>query len=574
MSGLLKRLRDYRRGMINILDQKIGREKAVLKKYLITLDKEIRSMEKTDKNSYMDKGIAGFTSEGRLFSLGEMEETVNGGYEPVMLDSEFGHQIYEKSLVLLLATSVKSLYPHARVSIEHTIDTGLFCTIEDRSFPIIKMEHVDKIKNRMEELVNEDLPFRIVNNPDKSTVASLFRTEGYPEKFDVYNRLGCSSLCTLDEQVYDYGLFKTLPSTGYLKVFDLLYYPPGLILKMPLINDHTRLAPFRERTKLFRIHHEFKEWSEILDMDEASSLNSKIGDGRFREMILVSESLQDRNIMKIAEKIQAGGERARLILIAGPSSSGKTTFSKKLSVYLRSMGLDPVAIAMDDYFLPWDRTPRDQEGNMDFECVEAIDIELFNEHMIALLEGNTIQLPKYDFLNGKRETGDELKIRYNQPLIVEGIHGLNPELTRFIPDNLKFKIYVSALTQLNMDKYNRIKTTDVRLVRRIVRDAQFRGHSASDTIRMWGDVRAGEDKYIFPYQETADVMFNSSLPYELPVLKKFAVRFLEQVENNDEGFLKARQLLDILSLFDEIDPYYTPKTSILREFVGNSIFEY
>ncbi len=528
-----------------------------------------------EKENMQNSGeIAAYVKDGRIYSPAQVSEMGLKGAEPLGLDTEVGHAVYEKSLIMLLAAAVKSLYPHAELNVEHTIDTGLFCTLEDRSFPIIKIEHVERIKERMIDMVSRDLPFTSIKNPDKGEVSAIFKKEGVPEKIGLYEEMMCTSLNTLDGMVYDYGVFNTLGSTAKLKVFDLLYYPPGLILKMPLITDHGRLAPFKERTKLFRIHHEFKEWAEILRMEDVTSLNNQIENGKFREMILVSEAMQERNILEIAESIAKNTHRSRLILIAGPSSSGKTTFSKRLSIYLRSMGIDPVAIAMDDYFLPWERTPRDETGKMDFESVESIDIELFNEQMITLLEGGEITLPKYDFLNGKRETGEGLRIRYDQPIIIEGIHGLNPALTKFIPDNLKFKIYISALTQLNMDNYNRIKTTDVRLIRRIVRDAQFRGHTAGETIKMWSDVRRGEDKYIFPYQESADLMFNSSLPYEIPVLKKTALRFLEQVGKNEPEYMKASALVSILRLFHEIDPFYTPKTSIIREFVGNSIFEY
>ena len=519
--------------------------------------------------------VVGFQKMNRPFSLLELEEGGDGtGCSPIYLDTPQGHAFYEKSLILLFAAAVKDLYPHAEIHVEHTIDTGLYFTLSDRSFPILKMEHVSRIKEKMDEMVEEDIPFTLYRDLPRKEMLSRLRKDKDEDKLELFEQLECQSLVSLDDKAIDYGLFKTVPSTSYLKVFDLLYYPPGLIIRMPLIGDHSVLAPFQEQKKLFRIHQEFKHWADILNMEFVTSLNELIEEEKYREMILVSESMQEKHIIGIAEEIIKLDGHSRLILIAGPSSSGKTTFSKRLATSLKTWGIQPVAIGMDDYFLPWKETPRNENGEMDFECVEAIDIALFNEHLLLLMEGHEVTLPKYDFLNGTRKEGEKLKLNYNQPIIVEGIHGLNPKLPEAIPDNLKFKIYVSALTQLNMDSFNRIKTTDVRLVRRLVRDAQFRGHSALDTLKMWEKVRAGEDKYIFPYQESADVMFNSSLPYELCVLKKFALKLLKEVPAEEPEVTKARELIMLLSLIREIDPYYTPKTSIIREFVGNSLYDY
>ncbi|HDS02587.1 MAG TPA: nucleoside kinase [Firmicutes bacterium] len=528
----------------------------------------LEKMEKKGK-------VVGFLKNNEIFSLLEKSEAGNGeGTSPIYLDTKEGHAIYEKSMVLLFAAAVKALYPHAEVHVEHTIDTGLYFTLTDRSFPLLKMEHVAKIKEKMDEMIREGLPFVLYKGLPRKEMLKKLRREENEDKVELYKQLECQSLVTLDEKVYDYGFFKTVPSTSYLQVFDLLYYPPGLIIRMPLIDDHTQLAPFREQKKLFRIHQEFKQWAEILNMEFVASLNDLIEQEKHREMILVSEALQEKQIIQIAGEIVKMSEHSRLILIAGPSSSGKTTFSKKLATYIKTWGISPVAIGMDDFFLPWDRTPRTEKGEMDFECVETIDLDLFNEQLILLMEGHEVTLPKYDFLTGTRGEGKKLKLSPSQPIVIEGIHALNPKLTEAIPDNLKFKVYVSALTQLNMDYYNRIKTTDVRLVRRMVRDAQFRGHSALDTLKMWGKVRAGEDKYIFPYQETADVMFNSSLPYELCILKPFALKLLKEVPREAPEYLKVWELTMILSLIHELDPYYTPKTSIIREFVGNSLYEY
>ena len=568
-------LRFYYRKLIGKLDQTVGDEKHILREYLFALEKEMIGMKRKLEDIFKERNIVAAQKGKEIFSLLEMsDDDIDEYVRWIEVDSEQGHLIYEKSLILLFVAATKSIYPKSEITVEHTINTGLYFRIKNRDFPILKMEHVQKILRKMKEMVEKDIPFEIIDSMSKTDMKKILMQEELDEKLAILEKIDCKKLVTLDNKVFDFAMFKTVPSTGYLEVFDLLYYPPGVILKMPLINDHKTLAPFEERKKLFRVHQEFKGWTEFLDMEYISSLNKKIKNEEFKEMILVSEERHEKEIGNIAEKIASNIDRSRLILIAGPSSSGKTTFSKRLAIHLKVLGLKPVTIGMDDYFLPKDRTPRDENGKYDFESVKAIDIELFNEHLLTLMEGGEIVLPKYNFKKGVREDGEKLKISYNQPIIVEGIHGLNPELTQFIPDNMKFKIYVSALTQLNIDRYNRIKTTNVRLVRRIVRDAQFRGHSAADTIKMWSDVRRGEDKNIFPYQETADIMFNSALPYELCVLRDFGIRFLEQVPEDSNEYIKAKELLFILNLFEPIDPYYTPKSSIIREFVGNSIFEY
>ncbi len=531
--------------------------------------------QKTLSDISADRAIVGAIKNAVVYSLLEVtEDMIDPSLEWIHVDSELGHKIYEKSLVMLLIAAVKSVYPKSSVTVEHTINTGLYCRIFDRSFPVLKIEHIEKIKNRMREMVVQDIPFELLHAATEQEVVHMFKREELIEKEDIYGRIKTKSVVKLTEKAIDFGIFKTVPSTRYLHIFDLQYYPPGLLIRLPDMNNHSKLADFHERKKLFRIHQEFKQWTEFNDMEYISSLNDKISSGEFLEMILISEGMHEKNISLIAQNIKQNIDHSRLILIAGPSSSGKTTFSKRLAIQLRVEGLIPVTIAMDDYFLPKSKTPLNDKGKPDFESVYAIDIALFNEQIITLIEGGEIVLPRYNFMTGEREQGEIMRIKHNQPIIIEGIHGLNPELTRFIPDIIKFKIYVSALTQLNIDSHNRIKTTDVRLVRRMVRDAQFRGHSAQATLRMWPEVRRGEDMNIFPYQEQADVMFNSSLPYELAVLKDFACRLLEGVPQKSPEFLKAQELMFILNMFESIDPYHTPKSSIIREFVGNSIFDY
>lgn len=522
-----------------------------------------------------DRTIVGAVKDATVYSLLELTDTmVDDTLEWIHVDSEIGHRIYEKSLVMLFIAAVKAVYPKSSVTVEHTINTGLYCRIMDRSFPVVKMEHIEKVKNKMRDMVVQDIPFELISAETEKEVLQMFKREELIEKEDIYSRIKSKTIVKLTDKAIDFGIFKTVPSTRYLHVFDLQYYPPGVIIRLPDIKNHSQLAEFSERKKLFRIHQDFKQWTEFNDMEYISSLNDKIESGEFLEMILISEGMHEKNISSIAQNIKQNIDHSRLILIAGPSSSGKTTFSKRLAIQLRVEGLVPVTIGMDDYFLPKAKTPLNEKGKPDFESVYAIDIALFNEQIITLIEGGEIVLPRYNFITGEREQGEVMRIKHNQPIIIEGIHGLNPELTRFIPDIIKYKIYVSALTQLNIDSHNRIKTTDVRLIRRMVRDAQFRGHSAQATLKMWSEVRRGEDMNIFPFQEQADVMFNSSLPYELAVLKDFACRLLEGVPKKSPEYLKAQELMFIVSMFESIDPYHTPKSSIIREFVGNSIFDY
>jgi len=371
----------------------------------------------------------------------------------------------------------------------------------------------------------------------------------------------------------EYGAM--MPSTGYAKLFELNKYNTGIILRFPEPINPTQISPIKNWTKLFSVYRESKTWGAILNINNIGRLNEFAAQKKIFDIIKIQEALHEKKIALIADEISKRSDDVKLILIAGPSSSGKTTFSKRLSVQLMVNGLNPIALSLDNYFLNHEQSPVDEDGNLDFECIKALDLELLNAQLIDLLKGKEVQIPEYDFKTGKRKaTTKPLRISENTCIIMEGIHGLNEELTSSIPARNKFKIYASALTQLCIDDYNRIPTTDTRLIRRMVRDAKFRGYSAKDTISRWPSVRRGEERNIFPFQENADVMFNSALIYELSVLKQFAEPLLKEITTDDKEYHEAQRLLKFLDLFIPINYEEVPPTSILREFISGSSFKY
>jgi uridine kinase len=385
-----------------------------------------------------------------------------------------------------------------------------------------------------------------------------------------------------------------VPSSGYLTVFSLQAYPPGFILRFPRSNPPMVLQPFVDYPKLVSVFLEYGQWMDLMGVRDVGCLNEAIAGEQVREVVLVAEALHEQRVARIAEEItarrrdargedtaerntkgakgeKAKGEEVRLVLIAGPSSSGKTTFSKRLSIQLLANGHRPFALELDNYFVDREKTPHDEQGAYDFESLGALDVTLFNDHLLRLLDGQEVTLPHYDFRTGRRQVGRTVRLRPDHVVIVEGIHGLNPDLVPDIPAGVTYRVYVSALTQLNIDKHNRVPTTDTRLIRRIVRDAAYRGYSARETIERWGSVRRGEKRWIFPFQEHADVMFNSALVYELAVLKPFAEPLLLQVEPGTRAYVEAKRLLAFLEWFEPLVPDLVPDNSILLEFVGGSI---
>ena len=486
--------------------------------------------------------------------------------------SEFGRRIYRRSVVFLLIMAVRELYPEAEVVVQFTAHKGLYCAIQS-PFDVTESVVLD-LEQRMREIVAENRLI-VKKRLQREEVVQLFKKSEQIEKANLVMSLETekASLYYCGE-FYDYLFGPMVSATGVLDKFALDAMPGGVLLRTPEPSAPEIVPAFKEQPKFGSILMEAERWASVLHCDYVSDLNRYIRRGEVADIIHVSEALHEKKIAEIADHIASNIKELRLILIAGPSSSGKTSFAQRLRIQLRVNGIEPVSISLDDYFRNWEDTPRTKEGAYDFENIGALDVELFNDHLVRLLNGEEVILPHYNFLTGKREVGSEhLSIAPTSPLIVEGIHGLNEALTASVPRGKKFKIYISALTQLNIDAHNRIPTTDARLLRRMVRDYQFRGAYALKTLRQWPDVRAGEEKNIFPFQEEADAMFNSALIYELAVLKRYAVPLLEMVPRDVPEYTKANRLLDFCRCFSDItEEYDIPNNSLLREFIGKSIF--
>ncbi|QRN85974.1 nucleoside kinase [Clostridia bacterium] len=541
-----------------------------------------------DKEYLVEKGIT-------LSELGEMVQEeykypvvvakVNNQLRPLQLQlfedakvefldlsTSIGHRILERSLVFLLAKVVREFYPLATLSAEHSISNGLYCLLQGQSR--IKKEDVERMENRMKELIRQDLPIER-ETVDKKEAIELFTSMNNLVRarlFENNRSKKTTSIYKLEEyQDYMYGYI--VPRTGVLKHFSLRYYMPGFLLLLTKKDNPNRLPPFREQPKLFNILRDSERFSQIQGVSDAGTLNQCIRSGETDELVRIAEGMHEKKIMAIADQITCDRERLKLIMIAGPSSSGKTTFAKRLSVQLMVNGIEPVSISLDDYFVKRQETPIDEFGEVDYESIHAIRLDQFNDDLTSLIQGEEVTLPLFDFKKGTYSEGKKLKIRADQPIIIEGIHAINNVLTKAIPRSRKFFIYISALTQLNLDCSNRIKTTDARLMRRMVRDARVRGISPEDTLARWSSVRRGEDQNIFPYQENADVMFNSHLIYELAVLKPLVEKLLCGLDSSSPYFAEAVNLLNIVDFFEPIeDTGAIPNNSIIREFIGDSVF--
>lgn len=484
-----------------------------------------------------------------------------------------GIRMMQRGLIFLLYLSAKMVFPEKKLKVLHSIGNGLYCELGDW----VTSKDLIKIKNKMSELIELDLAFK-KEKLDKREAIRQFNENGDFEKVRLFkfrkkstvNVYRCGDLEYIN---YFYGYLP--PSTGCLTPFDIEIYGQGFLLLTPTQDSPEKLPERNELPKFSQVFLQYQRWGEILNIETVGDLNQKIADGKIKEVILMAEALHAKKISKMAEEISKNLEK-RIILIAGPSSSGKTSTAKRLSLQLMAEGLRPLTISLDDYFVDREKTPKDENGNYDFESIHALDLELFNQNLIQLLDGKAIIPPKFNFVNGKRfYNGREIKIGKDQPIIIEGIHGLNEKLTSRIPRSKKFKIYVSALTQLGIDDINRIPTTDTRLLRRIVRDNMSRGHSALKTIEMWPSVRRGETRNIFPFQEEADYMFSSALVYELAVLKMYAEQLLMQISDDDPQNTESKRLLKFLEYFMPVTNIeFIPRNSIIREFIGGSIFEY
>ncbi|MEN6413266.1 MAG: nucleoside kinase [Veillonellales bacterium] len=487
------------------------------------------------------------------------------------LRSEAGVKIYQRTLIFIMITAVQELFPQGELTVEHSLSKGLYCELHlPRE---LTEQDIAALETEMRQIIAQDRLITKKILPTQEAIA-LFSAAGQQEKAKLlqqYKRKTVSIYYC--GGVYDYLYGNMAPSTGYAAVFALQFYKPGFILRFPEPGRPEELPDFVDQPKLAEIFLEAEKWGEILRCGYVATLNDYVCFQKVDDIIRVAEALHEKKIAQIADFVAEHRDKVRVILVAGPSSSGKTTFAQRLGIQLRVNGVRPVPISLDDYFVDRACTPRDEKGDYDFEAIEAIDLNLFNEHLIQLLKGEEVKAPSYNFMTGQREyRGQKIHIDHDQPLIIEGIHGLNERLTRAVPRDQKIKIYISALTQLSIDNHNRIPTTDTRLIRRIVRDSQFRNHDALRTLQLWPAVRRGEERNIFPFQEEADIMFNSALIYELGVLKKYAEPLLQQVTAEYSQYVEAKRLLNFLAHFSSIDDKEIPNNSILREFIGNSCF--
>ena len=515
--------------------------------------------------------VVGAVINGELHEL-TFPVRMESQMEPVTMADADGARIYRRSLTFLLEAAFSGLFPDAALYIDHSVASGgNYCHVRGRK-PLSEVE-LATVEAEMHRLVDADLPFERHEEPVAEAIA-YFESRNYPDKVQLlqHRRKPYVTLYSLGGHM-DYHHGYMVPSTGYLKWFALSASNSGFTLRFPRRNAPTVLSKIQDFPKLLATFRQYGTWLEKLGIDSVGALDDAIQSGRSREIVLVSEALHEQYIADIARQISERREQARLVLISGPSSSGKTTFSRRLAVQMLALGLSPFALELDSYFVDREKTPKDQSGEYDFESLEALDLAKLGDDLQRLVRGEEVRLPYYDFKAGKQEVGDAIQLRPGQMLILEGIHGLNPGL---IPETLSshaYRIYVSALTQLNLDRHNRVSTTDSRLIRRIVRDAHERGYTAAQTISRWESVRRGEKQHIFPYQENADVMFNSALAYELSVLRPQAEPLLRQVEYGTPEHIETKRLLAFLEWFLPVDADWIPDNSILREFIGGSILK-
>lgn len=500
--------------------------------------------------------------------------TEDAEIEFVTTAEKIGLATYKRSMVLMMMKAFREVLKErgatGRIRVLFSLSKGFYCELDSEKEKVSKAL-LDAVSAEMEYMVRENIPIAKYTY-SSNELMKRFEKQGRKDKVQLfkYRRASNANVYRLDDfEDYYYGFM--VPSTGYLRYFALHEYEEGFVLQMPQRSNPFIVPEFHPQHKLFRVMKQSDDWGVMLNVDTVGGLNDVIAEGGMNDLMLVQEALQEKNIAEIAGRIKQ--EDKKVILIAGPSSSGKTSFSHRLSIQLRALGLSPHPIALDNYFVDREYTPKDENGNYDFECIEAVDTAKFNEDMVKLLNGEQIQMPTFNFLIGKREyKGNVMQLKKNDVLVIEGIHGLNPKMSEKLPDESKFKIYISALTQLNVDEHNRIATTDGRLIRRIVRDARTRGSSARNTIAMWDSVRRGEEQNIFPYQEEADAMFNSALIYELSVIKPYVEPLLFAIEADTEEYQEAKRLLKFLDYFLGVSSENIPNNSILREFVGGSCF--
>lgn len=520
------------------------------------------------KNQIIEKNAIACRFNNEVKSL-DFEIDKNGILELIDITNKDGMRIYRRGLVYILSKAFELLYPNAKTEINYQLSNSMLCEVIDAE---VNDEMIQNINKKFKEIVDKDLP--IIKKRMSKKAAKEFYSKEKNEKGRLQIEDGYKDTVSLYycEDYYNY-FYGVLPiSTGFAKLYEIVKYHNGILIRYPNRSDISKLPEFEENKKLLETLDEYEDLHETLHVQTLYKLNRIIKRNRIKEYILLDEALHEKKLARIADDI-VKKEKVKVILIAGPSSSGKTTFAQRLGIQLRLNGLKPVTLSVDNYFVERKDNPKDADGNYDFECIEAIDTELFNEHILKLLNGEEIDVPTFDFEVGtKRYNGEKMRLKDDQILVIEGIHCLNDRLTSLIPKNQKYKIYISCLTVLNLDFNNRISTTDSRLIRRIVRDHQFRGYSALHTLKMWDSVNRGEERNIFPYQEQADSMFNSSLIYEIAVLKDYAIPLLKEIDNSHPEYSEAKKLLSMLEYFNSVPAEYVPTNSLLREFIGGSIF--
>lgn len=497
----------------------------------------------------------------------------DGTVDFITWDTEEGRRVYVRSLLFLFIYAMKKLRPEVQIEASNTIGSALYCDIINKI--VLSKYDLQAVEAFMREQVAAALPIRY-STITRDEAIKILQERHEDDRMELLANTPDAQVLTVyylnDYAEYFFG--PMLPDCSYLKQFEILNYENGVVINYPEKGKMDRLDKFEPSAALNSMFHELQDWSEKINCNTVAKLNRIISCGYANGIIQVAEALHEKKIAGIADKIAASNKDVRLVLIAGPSSSGKTTFAQRLSIQMVVNGNRPVPISMDDYFKDREDTPRKPDGSFDFECVDAVDLELFNEHLRRLLAGECVKMPKYNFRSGTREyRGREIRMGEKDVLVVEGIHALNERISQAVPANNKMKIYISALTPMQLDSYNRIHTTDMRLLRRIVRDSQFRSHDALVTLKLWDDVRRGEEQYIFPFQDGADIMFNTSLVYEFAVLKKYAEPLLRRIKQNEPGYTRAQRLLSLLSHVRGMDDEAIPTNSILREFIGGSIFK-
>ena len=495
----------------------------------------------------------------------------DGKIELIDISSEEGMKVYRRTLIYIVGKAFENVCPDKKMEVNYQLSNSMFCDLIDED---VTEEFIKKLSQEVRKIVKEDLPIRQVvmnrqeatkffNETQSSKGRLQLDLEGNNEIFMYY--------C---EDYYNYCYGTLANRTGIAKIFEIVKYKDGFLIRYPSRKDPERMPKFVKNKKLLWAMEEYDDINKILNIDRVYRINQAIKEGSIKDIILLAEALHEKKIAKIADNI-AKNKNIKMILIAGPSSSGKTTFAQRLSIQLKLNRIKPVTISVDNYFVERKDTPRDENGEYDFECLEAIDLELFNEHLTRLLNGEEVEIPEFDFFEGtKRYNGKKLKLEKDEVLVIEGIHCLNDKLTSKILAEQKYKIYISALTVLNLDRFNRISTTDTRLIRRIVRDYQFRGYSAKHTISSWNKVNEGEKKNIFPFQEESNFIFNTSLVYEIGALKPIIIPLLKEITKEDPEYAEASRLMNMLKYFEEIPKEYVPNNSLLKEFLGGGDFKY